>query len=43
MDERAVFSISAISNPKNVPRVEVAAREELERLLRDGITQEELD
>ncbi|MEJ0089801.1 MAG: pitrilysin family protein [Limisphaerales bacterium] len=42
-DQRAILNISAISNPKNVPRVEVAAREELERLLRDGVTQEELD
>ena len=42
-DERAIFSMSAISNPKNVPRVEVAAQEELARLLRDGVTQEELN
>jgi zinc protease len=42
-DERAMFSISAISNPKNTPRVEIAVREELERLLMDGVTQEELD
>jgi zinc protease len=42
-DQRATFNISAISNPKNVPRVEIAAREELERLLREGVTQDELD
>jgi zinc protease len=42
-DQRAALTISAISNPKNVPRVDVAAREELERLLRDGVKPEELD
>jgi zinc protease len=42
-DERASFGIVAISNPKNVPRVETAARDELDRLLRDGVTPEELD
>ena len=41
-DQRAALSIMAISNPKNVARVELAAREELERLLRDGVTAEEL-
>jgi zinc protease len=42
-DERASFNITAISNPKNVPRVETAVQEELSRLLRDGVTAEELD
>jgi zinc protease len=42
-DERAALTISAISNPRNVARVEQAARQELERLLRDGVTAEELD
>ena len=42
-DERAMLVISAISNPQNVPRVEVAAREELDRLLRDGVTADELE
>ena len=41
-DQRAALSITAISNPKNVPRVEVAVREELQRLLHDGVTPEEL-
>ena len=41
-DQRATLSIIAISNPKNVARVELAAHEELERLLRDGVTPEEL-
>ncbi len=36
------MSPSAIASPKNVPRVEIAAREEIERLLRDGVKPEEL-
>ena len=42
-DPRAALSISAIFNPANTPRVERAAREELERLLKDGVTQDELE
>ncbi len=42
-DQRAVLSITAICNPKNMGKVETAAREELERLLRDGVTKEELE
>ena len=41
-DQRASFSIAAIANPNNVARVDLAAHEELERLLRDGVTPEEL-
>jgi zinc protease len=42
-DKRAALSMSAISNPQNIGKVEKAAREELERLLRDGVTADELD
>lgn len=41
-DERAGFSISAISNPQNIGRVDQCVREELDRLLREGVTAEEL-
>jgi zinc protease len=42
-DKRASLTIGAICNPQNIGRVEKAAREELERLLREGVTPEELD
>jgi zinc protease len=42
-DQRAGLTIGAICNPQNMGRVEKAAREELERLLRDGVTPEELE
>jgi zinc protease len=42
-DERAGFSISAICNPLNIEKVETAIKEELDKLLADGVTQEELD
>ncbi|PWU15536.1 MAG: insulinase family protein [Verrucomicrobia bacterium] len=42
-DKRAGLTITAICNPQNIGRVEKAAREELERLLRDGVTTEELE
>ncbi len=41
-DQRASLSMSAICNPKNIGRVEKAAREELDRLLREGVAVEEL-
>jgi zinc protease len=43
LDKRASFTISAICNPQNIGRVEKAIAEECERLLRDGVTQDELD
>jgi len=43
LDKRANFTISAICNPQNIGRVEKAVRDELERLVRDGVTQDELD
>lgn len=42
-DENATFGAYAIAAPENLPRVEVGFKEELERVLKDGFTQEELD
>jgi zinc protease len=42
-DERASLTITAICNPQNMSRLEVAAQEELARLLQGGVTPEELD
>jgi len=42
-DRRAGFTISAIVNPRNIDRLQRCAAEELDRLLRDGVTAEELD
>jgi zinc protease len=43
LDPRATLTISAICNPQNIGRLETTIREEIDRLLRDGLTQEELD
>ncbi|MCX6927799.1 MAG: insulinase family protein, partial [Verrucomicrobia bacterium] len=42
-DRRSGFTISAIVNPQNLARLQQCALEELDRLLRDGVTGEELD
>jgi len=42
VDPVASFRIRAISSPKDVPKLKAIVREELDRLLRDGITDEEL-
>jgi len=42
VDQRSVFYIYAIANPENMPKAKVAIREELDRLLKDGVTEEEL-
>jgi zinc protease len=42
-DKRAMLTITAISAPENAGRVDKAAKEELDRLLRDGVQPEELD
>ena len=42
VDQRTTFGMYAIANPANMPKVETAIREEVERLLKDGITTEEL-
>ena len=43
LDKRASLSLSAICNPQNIDRVKTAIREEVDRLLRDGVTQDELE
>jgi zinc protease len=42
-DHRAGLTISAIVNPQNIGRLQLCALEELERLLREGVTAEELN
>jgi zinc protease len=42
-DQRATLTITAICNPQNMSRVEKAAQEELDRLLREGVTREEVE
>jgi zinc protease len=42
-DPRASFTISAIVNPKNLPKLQACAMEELDHLLTDGVTAEELN
>jgi len=36
------FAVGGIANPENIPKVEAAYKEELERLLKDGFTAEEV-
>ena len=43
VDQRTTFFLFAISNPANAPKVHDAIQDELQKLIRDGITQEELD
>jgi zinc protease len=42
LDERAVEYIYAITNPANVGKLKTAIREEFDRLLKDGVTDQEL-
>jgi zinc protease len=42
-DDRATLTITAICNPQNMSHVEIDVKEELDRLLKDGVTSEELD
>lgn len=41
-DDNGSFNIQAIAAPENMAKVEAAVREELARLIKDGITEEEL-
>lgn len=41
-DERAGLVLYAIANPSNLPKVEAGMREELQRLLKEGVTEDEL-
>ena len=43
VDDRTLFYIYAICNPANMPKVEKAIREEVDLMLKDGVTAEELD
>jgi zinc protease len=42
IDKRAIFYTYAITNPANMPKVETAIREEIQRLLDGGVTSQEL-
>jgi zinc protease len=42
LDQRAAFYAYAIYNPTNVEKVRTAIREEIDRLLADGVTEKEL-
>jgi zinc protease len=42
-DRAASFTIGAIAAPQNMARVEAAVREELERMLREGFTDREIE
>lgn len=43
VDDRTLFYLYAICNPANMPKVEKAIREELDLMLKDGVTEDELD
>lgn len=42
LDENMTFQVSAISNPANITKVQQAVIEEIEKLLKDGISDDEL-
>jgi zinc protease len=42
-DQRANFSMTAICNPLNIGKVETAIKEELDKLIADGVTADELN
>ncbi len=42
LDQRSTFSVYAICNPENAGKVVALAREEIDRLLKEGITEAEL-
>ena len=42
LDHRAAFYTYAMCNPDNMDKVKIAIREEIERLLKDGATEDEL-
>jgi zinc protease len=42
-DDNASFSVNAIYNPENVEKLELAFKEEIERVTREGFTAEELE
>ncbi len=42
-DKRGMFRIQAICNPKNMARVEQCVREELDKMIKEGMSEKELD
>jgi zinc protease len=42
-DQRATFTISAIVAPQNLPKLQECALEEVNKLLKDGVTADELN
>ena len=42
LDKRAAFYTYAIYNPENLEKVKAAVREEIEKFIKDGVTEEEL-
>lgn len=42
-DDYARFALNAICNPENIVKVDKAAAEEIERLLKDGLAKDELE
>ncbi|RPI87049.1 MAG: insulinase family protein, partial [Planctomycetaceae bacterium] len=43
LDPQTMFMVFAISNPANMPKVQAAVVEEIEKLLKDGVSPEELE
>lgn len=43
VEDRSLFYVYAICNPANMSKVEKAIREELDLMLKEGVTEEELD
>jgi zinc protease len=43
VEDRSLFYVYAICNPTNMSKVEKAIREELDLMLKEGVTEEELD
>jgi zinc protease len=43
LDARASFTLYAICNPQNMPKVVAAVKEECERLIKEGVTADELE
>jgi zinc protease len=41
-DDRAMFSVNAISNPQNAPKVEASIKDELTQTLKDGFKEDEV-
>ncbi|MFQ5734118.1 MAG: M16 family metallopeptidase [Planctomycetaceae bacterium] len=42
LDKRSAFMVFAITNPNNVPKLKTVIREELDKILKTGVTEKEL-